>query len=49
MWLMMSGASIVFAIPDGHKDVYYLEDLINKKNVSTLHFVPSILNILLVI
>jgi len=46
-WPMMSGASIVFAKPEGHKDVHYLEDMINKKKVTTLHFVPSMLNIFL--
>jgi amino acid adenylation domain-containing protein/thioester reductase-like protein len=43
-WPMMTGASIVFAVPDGHKDVDYLEKLINQVNVTTLHFVPSMLH-----
>ncbi len=42
-WPMMTGASIVFAVPDGHKDVDYLENLINQARVTTLHFVPSML------
>src|SRR5262249_17453129 len=43
-WPMMTGSSIVFAIPDGHKDVAYLENLIHQANVTTLHFVPSMLH-----
>ncbi|MBZ5509491.1 MAG: amino acid adenylation domain-containing protein, partial [Acidobacteriia bacterium] len=43
-WPMMAGASIVFAVPDGHKDVEYLENLINHAKVTTLHFVPSMLH-----
>src|SRR4029077_17902020 len=42
-WPMMAGASIVFAAPGGHKDVDYLEDLINETKVTTLHYVPSML------
>ncbi len=42
-WPMMAGASVVFAVPDGHKDVQYLESLIDKAKVTTLHFVPSML------
>jgi non-ribosomal peptide synthetase component F len=43
-WPMMAGASIVFAVPEGHKDVEYLENLINQAGVTTLHFVPSMLH-----
>ncbi len=43
-WPMMAGASVVFAAPEGHKDVHYLERLINKASVTTLHFVPSMLH-----
>src|SRR5581483_9998980 len=46
-WPMMAGASMVFAAPDGHKDVDYLETLINQANVTTLHYVPSMLRIFL--
>ncbi|HZI55825.1 MAG TPA: AMP-binding protein, partial [Verrucomicrobiae bacterium] len=41
---MMAGASLVFAVPDGHKDIDYLEKLINKEKVTALHFVPSMLD-----
>ena len=46
-WPMMVGASLVFAVPDGHKDVEYLESLINQAKVTTLHFVPSMLHVFL--
>ncbi|HET8798055.1 MAG TPA: amino acid adenylation domain-containing protein, partial [Thermoanaerobaculia bacterium] len=42
-WPMMTGASVVFAAPGGHKDVGYLEELIEKAGVTTLHYVPSML------
>ncbi|MBZ5509524.1 MAG: amino acid adenylation domain-containing protein, partial [Acidobacteriia bacterium] len=42
-WPMMAGASLVFAVPEGHKDVEYLENLIHQAGVTTLHFVPSML------
>ncbi len=42
-WPMMMGASVVFAAPEGHKDVGYLERLIAEAGVTTLHFVPSML------
>jgi amino acid adenylation domain-containing protein/thioester reductase-like protein len=43
-WPVMAGATVVFAAPDGHKDVLYLEDLIHHARVTTLHFVPSMLH-----
>ena len=43
-WPVMAGASMVFAVPDGHRDVHYLENLINRAQVTTLHFVPSMLH-----
>ena len=44
VWPLMAGASVVFAKPGGHKEVVYLENLINKCQVTTLHFVPSMLH-----
>jgi amino acid adenylation domain-containing protein len=43
-WPMTAGASVVFAAPGGHKDVGYLEELINDEKITTLHYVPSMLN-----
>ncbi|MBV9495483.1 MAG: amino acid adenylation domain-containing protein, partial [Acidobacteria bacterium] len=42
-WPMMTGASVVFAEPGGHKDVAYLSGLIESAQVTTMHFVPSML------
>ncbi|MEB7885634.1 non-ribosomal peptide synthetase [Serratia fonticola] len=43
-WPLMSGATLVFATPEGHKDPNYLIELIEKKQITTCHFVPSMLN-----
>ncbi|GAA3312471.1 hypothetical protein GCM10020219_022390 [Nonomuraea dietziae] len=42
-WPLISGARLVLAAPDGHRDPAYLRDLINAERVTTLHFVPSML------
>ncbi len=42
---MMVGSCLVIAKPDGHKDPIYLQDLIHKEQITTLHFVPSMLQI----
>ncbi|MBY7700616.1 enterobactin synthase subunit F [Vibrio harveyi] len=44
-WPMMVGSCLVIAKPDGHKDPIYLQDLIHKEQITTLHFVPSMLQI----
>jgi amino acid adenylation domain-containing protein len=46
-WPLMAGAQLVIAKPDGHKDPAYLLDTIARQGVSTLHFVPSMLRLLL--
>ncbi|MCL5260278.1 MAG: amino acid adenylation domain-containing protein [Gammaproteobacteria bacterium] len=40
---LISGGKLVFAIPNGHKDPFYLVDLIKDKSINTVHFVPSML------
>jgi amino acid adenylation domain-containing protein len=42
-WPLMTGARLVMARPDGHKDFSYLVDVIRKEQITTLHFVPSML------
>ena len=42
-WPLMTGARLVIARPGGHRDPRYLADLIHRENVTTLHFVPSML------
>ena len=40
---LIVGARIVLAAPGGHRDATYLRDLIDRERVTTLHFVPSML------
>lgn len=42
-WPLMTGARLVVARPEGHKDSAYLVRLIIEQSVTTLHFVPSML------
>ncbi|WP_299249936.1 AMP-binding protein, partial [uncultured Aquimarina sp.] len=44
LWANWYGAKIVIAKPEGHKDSEYLQKLIDNNNITTLHFVPSMLN-----
>ena len=46
-WPLFTGAKLVVAKPDGHKDPDYLCQLIQQQQVSTLHFVPSMLGLFL--
>ncbi len=46
-WPLMTGATIVVARPDGHRDSAYLVELIRSERISLLHFVPSMLRIFL--
>ncbi|MEV0293120.1 amino acid adenylation domain-containing protein [Nocardia sp. NPDC050710] len=43
-WPLQTGARLVIAEPDGHRDPRYLADLIERESVSTVHFVPSMLD-----
>jgi len=42
-WTLSTGARLVVARPQGHKDPAYLCDLIQRSGVTRLHFVPSML------
>ncbi|HJP75782.1 MAG TPA: non-ribosomal peptide synthase/polyketide synthase [Pseudonocardiaceae bacterium] len=42
-WPLIQGATLVMAKPDGHKDARYLAGLIQREQITTLHFVPSML------
>ena len=46
-WPLMTGACLVVARPAGHKDPSYLVDLIAEQQITTIHFVPSMLSIFL--
>lgn len=43
----ITGCRLVFAAPEGHKDPLYLQALIEREQVSIVHFVPSMLSIFL--
>ncbi|HEX6040047.1 non-ribosomal peptide synthetase, partial [Longimicrobium sp.] len=42
-WPLMTGAKLVLARPGGHGDPAYLAELIEARGITTLHFVPSML------
>jgi len=42
-WPLMVGARLVIAAPGGHRDAAYLAALIQDASITTLHFVPSML------
>ncbi|XVQ85648.1 amino acid adenylation domain-containing protein [Microbispora siamensis] len=43
LWPLLHGASVVVARPDGHRDPEYLAQLIRAEGVTTVHFVPPML------
>lgn len=46
-WPLLNGACLVMAKPEGHKDSYYLVKSIINQQITTLHFVPSMLQVFL--
>ncbi|MFC0449395.1 amino acid adenylation domain-containing protein, partial [Rhodococcus jostii] len=46
-WPLQVGARLVIARPDGHRDPGYLEQVIREESVTTVHFVPSMLEVFL--
>ncbi|MFJ1759573.1 non-ribosomal peptide synthase/polyketide synthase [Amycolatopsis sp. NPDC088138] len=42
-WPLLTGATLVVARPGGHRDPAYLAQLIRAERITTLHFVPSML------
>ncbi|HEX6289428.1 MAG TPA: amino acid adenylation domain-containing protein [Herpetosiphonaceae bacterium] len=46
-WPLLSGATLVVAKPGGHQDPAYLVELMTRERITTLHFVPSMLQVLL--
>ena len=47
LWPLLAGAKLVFAKPGGEKDTWYLKSIIDKENITMLHFVPSMLELFL--
>ncbi|HYO12245.1 MAG TPA: amino acid adenylation domain-containing protein, partial [Thermoanaerobaculia bacterium] len=46
-WPLLTGARLVVARPEGHKDPGYLAGVIREQGITTLHFVPSMLAVFL--
>src|SRR5690606_13929119 len=46
-WPLQTGARIVVAEPDGHRDPGYLAEIVAERRISTVHFVPSMLDVAL--
>ncbi|WP_026882824.1 non-ribosomal peptide synthetase [Clostridium akagii] len=44
VWALLAGARIVFALECGHKDPLYLAKEIKDKQITVMHFVPSMLD-----
>ena len=44
---LLSGACLVMAKPEGHKDAHYLVELIQARQITICHFVPSMLRFFL--
>src|SRR5439155_9487139 len=44
-WPLMTGARLVLARPEGHKDPRYLAEVIVDEQITTTHFVPSMLSV----
>jgi amino acid adenylation domain-containing protein len=43
LWPLVAGAHLVVAEPDGHRDPGYLVDLVERRTLTTVHFVPPML------
>jgi amino acid adenylation domain-containing protein len=46
-WPLTTGACVVMAQPGGHQDSAYLVKLIQEQQITTIHFVPSMLQVFL--
>ena len=46
-WPLITGARLVMALPGGHRDTSYLVKVIKQQEITTLHFVPSMLKVFL--
>jgi amino acid adenylation domain-containing protein len=46
-WPLLTGARLVIAQPGGHQDSAYLVQLIAREQITTVHFVPSMLQVFL--
>ncbi len=46
-WPLFTGARLIMARPGGHRDPAYLHQVIVEQGITTLHFVPSMLDLFL--
>ncbi len=46
-WPLVAGATLVAARPGGHRDAAYLAALAGEQQITTMHFVPSMLQVFL--
>ncbi len=46
-WPLLTGAALVMARPGGHQDPAYLSAILESERITTLHFVPSMLQVFL--
>ena len=46
-WPLFTGARLAMARPEGHKDPAYLVETMRRNGVTTIHFVPSMLQVFL--
>ena len=46
-WPLATGATLVIAEPGGHQDAHYLAELISSQCITTMHFVPPMLDVFL--
>ena len=46
-WPLFTGARLILAIPGGHQDPAYIRSLITEQQITTLHFVPAMLQVFL--
>jgi len=45
LWPLMTGARLVVARPEGHRDSRYLVEVVEREQITTMHFVPSMLQV----
>jgi amino acid adenylation domain-containing protein len=43
LWPLLFGARLVMARPGGHRDPWYLMEVVQRQAISVLHFIPSML------
>lgn len=47
LWPLCTGARLIVAVPDGNRDNRYLKEVIEREAITTIHFVPSMLDVFL--